>query len=59
MVSMGWKALRWVSFFFSSTSAAGLEEAVAWTSRVCPSQSRKRVRASTVPWPRGRKTISP
>lgn len=59
MVSMGWKALRWVSFFFKFTSAADFEEAVAWTSRVCPSQSRKRVRASTLPMARWMKAISP
>jgi hypothetical protein len=48
-----------VSFFFNSTSDAGFEEAVAWTSRVCPSQSQKRVRASTLPLARWMKAISP
>lgn len=56
VVSIGQKALRSVSFFFSATSAAGLDEAVACTNRVCPSQSRKR--ASTLPSPRGMNAIS-
>ncbi|WP_199904983.1 hypothetical protein [Nocardioides sediminis] len=48
-----------MSFFFNAASAAGLDEAVAWTSRVWPSQSRKRVRASTLPVPRWMEEISP
>jgi hypothetical protein len=58
-VSTGWKALRCVSFFFSAASAAGRDDAVAWTRRVWPSQSRKRVRASTLPLPRVMNAISP
>ncbi|MEI2670408.1 MAG: hypothetical protein V9G13_04615 [Marmoricola sp.] len=58
-MSTGWKTLRSASRRFNSTSAAGLDEAVACTSRVWPSQSRNRVRASTLPFARGMKVISP